>query len=87
MTLLSIPFYRPIFFLLIIISCFSIIFSNTTAYGENDYQIPEWVKINANWWDNNQISDDEFESLFDHRSRKHRQVYNGGFTCYFYQYF
>ena len=60
MTLLSIPFYRPIFFLLIIISCFSIIFSNTTAYGENDYQIPEWVKINANWWDNNQISDDEF---------------------------
>lgn len=30
---------------------------------------------------------DEFESLFDHRSRKHRKVYNGGLKCYFYQYF
>jgi len=60
MSLFPIPFYKPFFFLLIIISCFSIIFSNTTAYGENDYQIPEWVKINANWWMDDQLTDDEF---------------------------
>ena len=60
MNILITLFYRRIFFLLLIIISSTVIFSNTNAYGETDYEIPEWVKINANWWMDDQLTDDEF---------------------------
>ena len=53
-------FYSRIFVLLLIIISSTVIFSNTDVYGETDYEIPEWIKINATWWMNDQLSDDEF---------------------------
>ena len=60
MNILITLFYRRTFYLLLIIISSTVIFSNTNAYGETDYEIPEWVKINANWWMDDQLTDDEF---------------------------
>lgn len=45
-------------FILIILFSISTLFSNSSFAQEN--QIPFWIKNNANWWANDQISDTDF---------------------------
>ena len=54
-----ISFNRKIPIFSLVVLCFFIIFSNI-AYAETDYQMPEWVKIIATWWMDDELSDDEF---------------------------
>ena len=43
--------------LLIQVGAFGI---NQDVYGQSDIQIPEWVKMNAGWWANDEIDDNSF---------------------------
>ena len=53
------PFNTKIPISLFVVFCFFVTYSNI-AYAENEYEIPEWVKIIATWWMDGKLSDDEF---------------------------
>ena len=42
--------------------CSSILVSSLNSYGQEDTQIPDWIKTVAGWWGNNEISEEEFVS-------------------------
>ena len=56
----------------IIILGFTTVYSNVFVEAEEKYSyiIPEWVKANAGWWSEGEITDEEFsyslQWLFDH---------------------
>ena len=61
------------FFIFIIIATLSFavwfLMSTETIEDKNSYIIPEWVKANAGWWSEGEITDEEFsyslQWLFD----------------------
>ena len=42
--------------------CSSILVSSLNSYGQEETQIPDWIKTVAGWWGNNEISEEEFVS-------------------------
>ena len=54
---------RPLIIILFTsLMCSSILVSSLNSYGQEDTQIPDWIKTVAGWWGNNEISEEEFVS-------------------------
>jgi len=54
--------YPLIIILFTSLICSSILASSLNSYGQEDTQIPDWIKTVAGWWGNNEISEEEFVS-------------------------
>ena len=54
---------RPLIIILFTsLMCSSILVSSLNSYGQEETQIPDWIKTVAGWWGNNEISEEEFVS-------------------------
>ena len=54
---------RPLIIILFnSLMCSSILVSSLNSYGQEETQIPDWIKTVAGWWGNNEISEEEFVS-------------------------